>query len=105
MNTIKYYTLEEAKAIVEADETLKTWAVKLCEEIEENYLDYGNDCFDLCTNPDNEAENPVWISVYRDQGIQLERFDDVDEDCYYITGLSVEQAILIGRDILKAVNA
>lgn len=104
MKKIKYYTAEEAKAIVEADDTLKTWAEKLRKEDEEEYLDYGNDYFDLCTSIDDEAENRAWIAVYKDQGIQLEHFDNCDEDFYYITRLSIEQAILIGRDILNAIE-
>lgn len=104
MKKIKYYTTEEAKAIVDADKTLKAWAEKLHKEAEEEYLDYGNDYFDLCTSADDETENRVWLAIYRDQGIQLEHFDSCDEDFQYITRLSIEQAILIGRDILNAVE-
>lgn len=105
MKEIKYYAVEEAKAIVEADNTLKAWAEKLHkEEDEEEYLDYSNDYFNLCSSISGDTENQVWIAVYKDQGIQLERFDSCDEDFQYITRLSIEQAILIGRDILKAVE-
>ena len=105
MTKIKFYSVDEAKAIVENDEVLKSYAAKLRKEDQDSFLDYGNDYFDLCTNVDCENENRVWISLYRDQGIQLEHFDDCDEDCYYVTGLSIEQAILIGRDILNAVKS
>lgn len=104
MKMIKHYTVEEAKVTVEADVTLKAWAEKLQKEAEEEYLDYGNDYFSLCTNIDDETENKAWLAVYRDQGIQLEHFDSSDEEFYYITRLSIEQAILIGRDILKAIE-
>ena len=105
MTKIKFYSVDEAKTIVENDEVLKSYADKLHKEDQESYLDYGNDYFDLCSNIDDENENRVWLSVYRDQGIKLEHFDDVDEDCYYVTGLSIEQAIVIGRDILNTVES
>ena len=105
MTKLKFYSADEAKTIVENDEVLKSYADKLHKEDQESYLDYGNDYFDLCSNIDDESEHRVWISLYRDQGIQPEHFDDCDEDYYYITGLSIEQAILIGRDILNAVES
>ena len=105
MTKIKIYSVDEAKDLVTKDEVLKSHADRLREEDQDSYLDYGNDYFNLCTGIDDESENRVWISLYKDQGIQPEHFDDCDEDCYYITGLSVEQAILIGRDILNAMRS
>jgi hypothetical protein len=103
MRKIKYYSVDEAAAIVAADETLKFWAEKLRSEDEENYLDYGNDYFDLCSNTDDESDNRVWLDIYKHLNLQLEHFDEADDCCYSIVGLSIEQALLIGRDILAAV--
>jgi hypothetical protein len=95
MKHIKYYTEEEAKAIVAADENLSIWAERLRKEDEDNGLDYGIDCLDFCTNIDDESENRVWIDWF--EVSDTERFNEQS-----IVGLSIEQAILIARDIVKA---
>lgn len=93
MKKIKYYTLDEAKAIIAADEKLKAGLEKLRPEYEdeENRMDYGLDCCDFFADWDSD-EDYIPVCICWENG----------EDEYCIAIETLEQAILIVRDIEEA---
>jgi hypothetical protein len=93
MKKIKYYTVEEAKAIIEVDEKLKAGLEKLRPEYEdeEHQMDYGLEYCDFFSDWDSDEDYiPICIGWENAE----------DEYCIYVETL--EQAIVIVRDIEKA---
>jgi hypothetical protein len=96
MKKIKYYTVEEASAIIEADEKLKAGLEKLRPEYEdeENRMDYGLEYCDFFSNWDSDEDYiPICIGWGRNE--------DVADD-FAIEVETLEQAIVIVRDIEEA---
>ena len=91
MNKIKYYSFEEAKAIIESNEKLKSGLAKLYPEYEDedSYLDYGLEYVSFQTDIDDE-ENKISIFTHEDEPVI-----DIIVD-------TLEQAIVIVRDIEEA---
>lgn len=96
MKKIKYYTLEEAQAIIATDETLKVGLEKLRPEYEDEnrYLDYGLEHANFATNIDDE-DNTICIFWFKEDDVAL-------ENEYSILVDTLEQAIVIVRDIEEA---
>ena len=92
MKKIKYYTLDEAIAIINADEKLKAGFERLRSEYveEDSYMDYGLEYVNFCTNIDDE-ENKVYIYSHIE--------DEDEEPAIEIVVDTLEQAIVIVRDI------
>lgn len=95
MKKIKYYTVEEAKAIIEADEKLRAGLERLRAEYEDedSWLDYGLEYVSFQTNIDDEEEK-VYIFTHDDT-------DDTGSSIDIVVD-TLEQAILIVRDIEEA---
>lgn len=93
MKNLKHYTYEEAVAKIEADEKLKAVFEKLRPEYEdtENRMDYGLKHCDFWEDWDTDTDSefaPICISWQNDK--------------YFITVDTLEQAVCIVKDIEEA---